>query len=173
MPVVVVGTEKNFAALRPRLFSGRVSTAVAREVADAVRAANPDVDLDKLQPGTVLTVPKVRGVSTRGDLSLDETVTQGVAQFAAGAAEMLGDLAAAAKRVERERAAERKALVKAMGGKEVEAAARRDKELAADLKAALAAVTEEDAQAKERTAALTQAQKEWLAEFEALKSLAE
>ena len=27
MPVIVVGTEKNFAALRPRLFSGSVSTA--------------------------------------------------------------------------------------------------------------------------------------------------
>ncbi|MEO5577192.1 MAG: hypothetical protein ABIR67_15175 [Gaiellaceae bacterium] len=173
MPVVVVGTEKNFAALRPRLFSGRVSPAVARDVAAAVRAANPDIDLDKLRPGTVLTVPDVRGVRTRGELSLGETVTQGFAQLAAGAADVLGELVTSAKRLERERAVERKALEEAMAGEELQAAAHRDQTLGADLVAARAAVADEEVQAKERTAALGQAQKEWLAELEALKSLAE
>src|ERR1700730_3309161 len=50
MPVIVVGTEKNFDALRPRLLSGKVSTAAKREVADAIAAANPHVDPKALAP---------------------------------------------------------------------------------------------------------------------------
>ena len=57
MPVIIVGNEKNFTALRSRIFSGRVPTAAAQEVSDAIAAANPHVDLNKLEPGTVLTVP--------------------------------------------------------------------------------------------------------------------
>ena len=36
MPVIIVGSEKNFAALRPRLFSGSVSTKAAGEVSAAI-----------------------------------------------------------------------------------------------------------------------------------------
>ena len=50
MPVIIVGTEKNFAALRPRLFSGKVSNATLREVTEAVAAANPHADLRRSSP---------------------------------------------------------------------------------------------------------------------------
>ena len=73
MPVLIVGKEKNFAALRPRLFSGPISTAAAREVSEAIAAANPDADLSALQPGTILTVPDSPHLSVRGDVSLDDT----------------------------------------------------------------------------------------------------
>ena len=76
MPVIIVGTEKNFAALRPRLFRGRVSTAAVKETTDALAAANPHVDLEALQPGTILTVPDLPHVKVEGDVSLDDTTKQ-------------------------------------------------------------------------------------------------
>ena len=41
MPVIIVGTEKNFTELRSRLFTGRVSGAKLQEVTDAVARGEP------------------------------------------------------------------------------------------------------------------------------------
>ena len=97
MPVLVVGTEKNFAALRPRLFTGRVSTRDARAVAEAIRAANPDVDLDRLTPGTVLTVPECVGARMGRELSLDQTSPRRSARSSTQARAALDELVTAAR----------------------------------------------------------------------------
>ena len=76
MPVIIVGTEKNFAALRTRLFSGRVSNAKLQEVTEAVAEANPHVDLNSLKPGTVLTIPDSPHLSVSGDISLDDSTKE-------------------------------------------------------------------------------------------------
>ena len=171
MPIVVVGAERNFAALRSRLFSGRVSTAAAGRVADALRRANPHIDLDDLRPGTVLTVPDLPEVSVERELSLDEASSRAVdALFEAGT-EALEGLVAAAQVLERERAAERKQLAKALDSREVRAAASQDPALAADLEATRGAVADEEAAAKERAAALKRARAEWGEELEALKAV--
>ena len=110
MPVIIVGNEKNFTALRSRIFSGRVPTAAAQEVSDAIAAANPHVDLNKLEPGTVLTVPDLPHVKVAGDLSLDDTTKQVLAGIAQSGADALADIVAAAKSADRDAAAERKQL---------------------------------------------------------------
>jgi hypothetical protein len=171
MPIIVVGTEKNFAALRPRLFRGKVSTADTREVAEAVSGANPHADLDKLQPGTVLFVPDSPNVSLRGELSLDEPTTAMIEGLSEAGATALAELAAAAQTRESETAAERKQLARSLAGKQVTAAARKDKELAADLKATRDAIAEEEARATQRAAALEQAQGDWSNELAALKEI--
>jgi hypothetical protein len=171
MPVIVVGAEKTFSALRPRIFTAKLSTAAAREVAEAVRVANPTVDLDKLEPGTVLTVPDVPGVRTRGELSLDETVTSGIEALANAGAAALEELAAIAKSRASESAAERKQLGASLDSKELEAAVRKDKTLAPDVAAVRQALAEEEAGAKDRAAALKKAQDEWTAELDALKQM--
>lgn len=171
MPVLVVGTEKNFTALRERLFAGRVSPAAARDVKEAVAEANPDVDLDDLQPGTVLTIPEAPRLSLRGELSLDETPKQALAAVASAGARALEELAAAAQAAERERSAERKRLGSALGSAEVDGAIRQDPDLKADVDATRAALEEEEARAKERTAALKQAQAEWTKEMASLREL--
>ena len=174
MPVIVVGTEKNFAALRPRLTSGRVSTAAVGEIAATVRAANPHADLDRLEPGTVLTIPAdTANVSVRGDVSIDDTTKSAIEGLANAGAAALEQLSAGARTRESESRAERKALATSLAAKEVEAAGRKDKALGKDVKAALAALEAEDAAAKDRAAGLKKAQADWAAELEALKALAQ
>lgn len=169
MPVLIVDTEKNFAALRARLFSGRVSTAAARAVAEAVRAANPHADLDALQPGTVLTIPDAPRLAIEGELSLDEATRRRIEELTAGATAALDELVTVAGGREREGAAERKRLAKLLDAREVEAAAGEDSALAADVEATRSAVAEEERRAKERAAALKQAHSDWTAELKALE----
>ncbi len=172
MPVIVVGTEKNFAALKPRLVTGRVSTAAVSEITAAIRAANPRVDLDKLEPGTILTIPEdVPHVEVRGDVSLDDTTRSAIEGLTNAGAAALDELAAAAAASAKEATAERKALAKSLAAKEVDAAGRKDKALGLDVKAAEQAIADEDARAKDRAAALKQAQADWKAELAALKQL--
>ena len=137
MPVIVVGAEKNFAALRPRLFTGKVSNEAVREVTEAIAAANPHADLKALEPGTVLTIPDHPRLSTRGDLSLDEsTTTQVLEGIAKAGADSLEQLVAAARENESAAASDRKRLAKALDVKDLDTSLRRDKVLTADLAAA-------------------------------------
>jgi hypothetical protein len=171
MPVLVVGTEKNFTALRPRLFTGRVSTRDAREVAAAIRDANPDVNLDRLTPGTVLTIPEGVGARVGRELSLDQSVPEAIGALATEARAVLDELVETAKAREREDASERRSLAKALRSKEVQAAMRREPALKRDVETVRKAVDDEESGAKGRLTSLEAARDEWLAEIDALSAL--
>lgn len=171
MPIVVIGSEKNFEALRPRLYAGRVSAKAARELAAAIRAANPHADLDRLEPGTVLTIPDAPNLKVRGELSLGETLENAIEGLSEVGKNALEHVAATAKTREAEAAEERKQLTKALESKELEAAASKDEALAADLDAVREGVAEEEERAGKRAAALEQAKAEWTKELDALKGL--
>ena len=172
MPVIIVGAEKNFAALRPRVFSGKVSNEAVREVTDAVAAANQHADLKALEPGTVLTIPDHPRVSTRGDLSLDDSTTKQVLEGISNAgANALEQLTATARTTESTAAAERKRFAKVLEAKELDSAGRKDKLLAADLKTAAEGIAGEEDAAKQRAAALDEARTAWNAELKKLKSM--
>jgi hypothetical protein len=171
MPVIIVGTEKNLAALRSRLFSGKVSNATVHEVSDAIRTANPHVDLNALEPGTVLTVPDLPAVAVRGDVSLDGTSKQAIGAILTTVATTLEQLTEAARTHEVDDTKERKLLARTLSGKELDAAARQDKTVAASLQAARDGLAAEEALAKDRMAALERARAEWSGELEALKKL--
>ena len=111
MPVIIVGTEKNLAALRPRLFSGRVSNAALKETTEALAAANPGVDLEKLQPGTILTVPDSPHVSVKGDVSLDDTTKELFEGLANAGASTLKDLVATRRNDDEKQAKQRAAAL--------------------------------------------------------------
>jgi hypothetical protein len=172
MPTIVVGNERKFSELRPVLFQGRVPAATATEVADAIKEANPTVDLDRLQPGTVLTIPEnLPGVVV--DPSPVIKVTTGstdppVRALPAHGRLELDALADASKAVEVAARNDRKRLGKAFDSGALDAAMKRDKQLAAAVAAAKDAVAEEDAAAKERAAELKKAQAEWQAGLDAL-----
>jgi hypothetical protein len=171
MPVLVVGTEKNFTALRPRLFARRVSMRDVREAAAAIRAANPNVNLDRLAPGIVLTIPEGVGARVSGDLSLDQSVPEAIDALAAEAGTVLDELVSAAKARAREEASERRSLAKALRSKEVQAAMRGEPALKRDVEAVRKAVDDEEAAAKERLAGVERARTEWLAEIDGLRAL--
>ena len=172
MPTIVVGSEKNFTALRPVLFEGKVSTAVARDAKAGLREANPHADLDKLQPGTVLTVPEgLPGVAVKPAPSLAVGSMDAVGALSSRGKLELDGLSAAAKARETSTKAVRKQLAKALESKAVVAAAERDKELAADLGAAREALDQEDTLAKERAAELKKAEAEWAAGLDSLSAI--
>ena len=171
MAVIVVGTEKNFAALRSRLFTGSVSSKAAGEVSAAIQEANPHVDLKKLEPGTVLTIPDdLPHVSVRGDISLDDPSKHAAAGLVTVGTETLTQLTGAAESSAREAAAARKQLAKTLTGKQLGDAASADPAIAASLKAAQETIAAADADADARAAALDRAQAEWSAELAAVKA---
>jgi hypothetical protein len=173
MPTIVVGTEKNFTALRPVLFEGRVSTAVVGEAKEAIREANPHADLEKLEPGTVLTVPEnLPGVAVQPQPSLSVSSAEPVGGLSARGKGQLAELAQAAKGRDAAARAERRQLDKAFASKALEAAMKRDKKLAADIEAARNAMAEEEAREKERAAELKKAQAEWTTGLDSLEQLA-
>jgi hypothetical protein len=169
MPVLVVGNEKNFAALRARLFSGRVPAAAAREIAEAIRVANPHAKLDALRPGTVLTIPDMPRIALEADLSLGETLARRVEELS-DAADTLDEVAEAARRRQREDTEERGRLAKSLDRGEIADAAREDPALAAGVEAVRKAVDDDEARAKARAAALKRARGAWKEELDALKA---
>lgn len=170
MPIIVVGQEKNFAALRPRLFATKVSNQVAGRVAAEIREANPHVNLDRLTPGTVLNVPAAPSVRVRGELSLDETTRGAVEGVANLGKSLLADLVGTAETREAEARSERRAVLKALDGVGAGAGRARDRDLAKNLESARKALAEEDDRAKERSATLKRAQGEWSAALDELKA---
>lgn len=172
MPTIVVGTEKNFTGLRPVLFEGKVSTAVVGEAKEAIREANPHADLDKLEPGTVLTVPEnVPGVVVTPKPVVAVGSAEPLGGLSVHGKAELGALAEAAKARDAATRADRKQLAKAFDSTALAAAMKRDKELAADVEAARNALAEEDALAKERAAELKKAQAEWAAGLDSMTQL--
>jgi len=172
MPVIIVGSEKNFAALRPRLFSGSVSTKAAGEVSAAIEEANPGVDLGKLIPGTVLDIPDgLPHVAVAGDLSIDQPSQQAVASVLDTGAATVAQLASDAKSQATAAAAERKQLAAKFATTAIKAAARQDATVAASVKAAKTALDAAATEQKARQDALAQAETEWASELTALRSL--
>jgi hypothetical protein len=169
MPIIVVGTEKTFAELGPRLFKGKVSDQDRREVAEAVVEANPHANLEELTPGTVLTVPDLPPIQARGALSLDETTTSSIEALAEAGVQTLGMLVAEAAAQEREQRDERARALEAMKAIDAMTERPKDRRLTKDLASARTALEEEDARAKERTATLQKAQNEWVAGLDELK----
>ncbi len=171
MPIVVVGNEKNFAALRPRLFSGKASATATAEAAEAVRKANPGVDLDNLAPGTVLVVPEAPNLTVRGDLSLDDTTKNAVANAAELGKKALEGIAEGAAKREAETRVERRHVLKELDSIGRETTRPRELGLAKELETARKAIAEEDERAKERASVLKEARAEWTAGLDALKDL--
>jgi hypothetical protein len=175
MPTIVVGAEKNFTGLRPVLFESRVSTAVVGEAKEAIREANPHADLDKLEPGTVLTIPEnLPGIAVEPQpaVRVSSGSTEPVRALPSHGRLELDAIADAAKARETVTRADRKQLAKAFDSKALDTAMKRDKQLAADVEAARNALAEEEGRAKERAAELKKAQAEWGAGLDSLAELA-
>jgi hypothetical protein len=169
MPIIVVGTEKTFADLAARLFKGKVSDQDKRAVADAIVEANPRVNLEALTPGTVLTVPDVPEVQTRGPLSLDDATTSSIDVLAEAVGGTLDQLVAGAAAEEAAQRDERARAIDAMKAIDDMPERPKDRRLAKDVASARAALEEEDGLARERATTLKRAQSEWAAGIAELK----
>lgn len=168
MATLVVGSEKNLKDLRPRLFDGKVTAAVAKRAGAAIADANPGVDVDALMPGTVLAIPDLPEL-VLGPALADDALHDGLAgsdEQLRASLKALSKEAAVADRTER---AERKKARAALGDPQVEDLAASDPELATEVEDARRALEAEDGAAKDRAAALDEAIAEWTAELDALR----
>lgn len=161
MPIVVVGKEKNFAALRPRLFEGKVSNTVAGEVAARVREANPHANLDKLTPGTVLTIPDSPKVHVRGEVSIDTPTVSELKGLGDQAKALLAGIVSVADEREAQTREDRARALEALDAIGTSAARPWDKALTKEIASARKALAAEDEHADRRLETLKRAQADW------------
>ncbi|MER6187929.1 hypothetical protein [Streptomyces sp. NPDC001652] len=172
MPVLVVGTERNFTALRRRLFPGRRMTkATTARVAEAIRAVNPHADLDALRPGTVLSIPDLPELTVDPDQSVADTTAAATADVNGPLGPVLEALMTAAQAREDQGAEERNTLRTLLDRREVSDATAADADFARDVEEIRAAVTADEEAARTRQEALRRAHIEWRAELDALEEL--
>jgi len=165
MATLVVGSETNLKDLRPRLFAGKATAAVATRTGAAIAEANPHVDIDALTPGTVLEIPDLPEVSVGPALAEDPLHGTSDEQLRAS----LDGLRKEAAVAERSARAQRKAARAALDDRAVAELAKQNPELASNIEAARAALKDADAGAKDRAAALDAAIADWTAELDALR----
>lgn len=171
MAVLVVGSEKNLTQLKGRLFKGRVPKASLEKVHAAVKAANPGVDMERLTPGTVLTIPDMAEVTVTGDLSLDENTKKAIEQAGQQFSAALERAGAASADSLRRSAATRTKVAKVIGSPQVAKATRGNKELASEVKATKVALDNQAELDKARTVATDKALQQWSKNLDELKSL--
>jgi hypothetical protein len=173
VPVLVVGKQKSFKDLQPLLFSQeRVSSAAVKRVRDALVEANPHVDLARLRPGLVLTLPDVPEIQAVPDLSLGDTVQSSLDDLVG---ELRQALNAAVEAFDAADAEERRALQdaqRAVGEDVVRKQASAFGEAAAVLGEAESGLKNAEAVLKERAALRLAVVKEWSDEIETLRALA-
>lgn len=170
MATLVVGSETNLKDLRPRLFAGKATAAVAKRTGAAIAEANPQVDIDALTPGTVLEIPDLPDVSVGPPLA-DDPLRGALAATDEELRASLDGLRKEAAVAERSARAQRKAASAALDDPQVAELAKENPELASTIDAARAALKDADAGAKDRAAALDAAIAEWTAELDELRGV--
>lgn len=170
MATLVVGSETNLKDLRPRLFAGKATAAVAKRTGAAIAEANPHVDIDALTPGTVLEIPDLPDV-TVGPVLAGDPLHSGTATVDTELRASLAALRKEAAVVERSARAQRKAASAALDDPQVAELAKENPELASNIEAARIALKDADGAAKDRAAALEAAIAEWTAELDALRQV--
>jgi hypothetical protein len=172
MPVIIVGEEKDFAALRQRLFTGSVSTRAAGRVASALAAANPGVDLDALQPGTVLQVPDhLTEVALPADFALDGLSVQALDDVVAAMDESLVWMIETGHAAEEVAAKDRDRLREALASDEVLKAVSGNEVLQKLLEGARSDLEQAPGEATVRQQAFEEARAEWAESLQALRGL--
>jgi hypothetical protein len=125
MPIIVVGKEKNLAAVATRVLTARASKTAHADAIAALQAANPGIDHDRLQPGTVLVVPDVSG----GRVRIDGAHQGSLADLAEQVKAALDELADAVDAHAEQDAASRERTSRTIGAADLKRAAGRDPQL--------------------------------------------
>jgi hypothetical protein len=165
MPILVVGKEKSLAAVATRMLTARASKSAHADAVNALRAANPGIDHDRLQPGTVLVVPEVADARVKIEGAHDGSVTDLTEQVKAA----LAGLADAVDGHTERDSASRERTARAVGAAELKRAAARDPELRTRL-AELGRTVKADAKSAAAEAdALRATLRDWTAAVEAVR----
>jgi hypothetical protein len=160
MSVVIVRTERHIEELAPRLLGERATT-MSNAVRRAIRTANPHVDLERLQPGDVLTIPDHDDVRVRHDAAPEDLAAEGLAAMVDGLREVVAALADQADTEAKVEAADRAVVRRSLGLRAVEQAAEQDRHLRGERDRVVAALAEADDTAQEAAATRKRAVATW------------
>ncbi len=164
----VVGAERNLDALADVVLRKRTAVATRASALEAIRAANPGLDLDRIDPGTVVLLPDVKGVRP---VAAGEPVHDTAGDLVARMKDGIGALLAAGEAAEEQRRIERHEAEEVFGDPVVKKLSSQVPELVANLKSVRTSLDAEDAEAGQAMESLRQSVDAWAADLEALGSL--
>ena len=168
----VITTEKTEDALLRAVLGARPSAARKAAAAEALRRANPSLDLSALTAGTVVVVPTIEGARRDGNNNEDDDVVGEAARSALeSAAAGIDALLTATKEGERERRLERKEAEELFDSEGVRALQQRVPELDENIASVRREFERDEAVSEEQRAALAEAAEQWRAELEQLRGL--
>lgn len=171
MRTIVVGTERSAEGVLKAAYAGRMPAAEKKRALTALLRANPRVDFDALERGTMVRIPDLPGRERSRRGMLDDFAESTVEATRAFAATRVEELVATAGREENAASKERAVLLRALGAREVVAAMRADEQLADEIKAVRENVEEEESRSEARLAALNRVGAEWTERLDLLKKI--
>lgn len=167
MAILVIDQQTDLAALTRRLLKPRTPAVVAQHAIDAILAANPGIDADRLDAGSVIVLPDLPHLREPEGRLREEAGERLIADVlrALDASVAAMDAALAADRTERERVG---GLVSAH---EVTQAADRDTVLRQVLTDLRAALDSDEQVARKQAETVRDSAGSWRAELQALRAL--
>jgi len=167
MRIIVVGQEKDLEAVASRVLTAKVSKIAREQAIEAIRTANPGMDLSAIAPGTVLVIPTLPGARAASEDVLGGSLDALTGQLKSsldGLAQAVDSVAAADR-------AERAQTLAMLGSADLKRASANDEQLKSDL-AALAKSLDEDAKGGEQqVAAVHESLNLWIADLDTLRNL--
>jgi len=164
----VVGAERNLADLADAVLRKRTAAATRESALEAIRTANPGLDLDRIEPGMVVLLPDVKGVKP---LTAGEPVHDTAGDLVARVKEGIGVLLGAGEVAEEQRRVERHDAEEVFADPMVKKLSSNVPELAANLKSVRTSLKAEDTEAEQGLESLRQSADGWAADLEALGGL--
>lgn len=164
----VVGDERSLDDLQSSLFKSRLSARVRTEALEALRRANPGLDLDHVDRGTVVFVPDTDAVRPKAS---DSPAGDAADERVAALAEALDALLQGAEDGEKARREEGDEARRVLDNDVVRKLAGRQKPLAENLKSVAAVLDADDADAHQQLVRAREAQAQWLEELQELRGL--
>ncbi|MFE5631360.1 hypothetical protein [Streptomyces sp. NPDC056543] len=166
MPIVVVEQEKTVAALVSRLVKARTPKAGKEQAAQAIREANPGLDLDRLRPGMIVVVPRLdEARDPDPDPDLVDAALYGLIEQVR---RELDALVLAAQSAETDAKAELAAMREVIGDEAVQTAAQQDDTLQGYVDGLPAALDQEEQTVSEVTASLINGIEQWYTDLDDL-----
>ncbi|MFF7441753.1 hypothetical protein [Streptomyces sp. NPDC008122] len=167
MPIVVVEQEKTLAALTTRLLKARTAKAAKEKAAQAIREANPGLDLDHLRPGMIVVVPRLAEARDEDDDLVDQSLDLFLAEVRAEVDALL-DATNDSLTSEKE---ELETTAKVLDAMEVQQAAQNDPVLQNNLESLRSSIEGDQEAATENTDTLLNGIEQWYTDLDDLSTL--
>ena len=169
MAIVIIKKNENLDKLTGRLLKAKASKRSREDAAQALRAANPGIDLGDLRPGTPVVIPMLTDARSGKVDGAAEPLSGSGADVSTALRTGLDQLLQALDDAEQARRIDAEAAHEAMSSDSVRRPAEKDKALARTLKLLAKSLAEDDERASRLEAAVRDSLAMWSSDLEALE----